>query len=626
ELEARNRDITESLEQQTATSEVLRTISGSPTDVQPVFDMIARSAKRLCNGEFSGVFQFDGELIHLVGHDGLTPEGVEVYNQTFPRPPRQDSAIGRAISSRAIAQIEDVQADPDYGLTSLAQAGTMRCIIGVPMLREGKPIGGIVVWRSVPELFSDKQIELLKTFADQAVIAIANVRLFQELEARNRDVTESLEQQTATSEVLRVISSSPTDTQPVFDMIAESAAHLCSASDAHIFQTSGDKLRLVAKHEGPIPIWSIGDERPINRNWVTGRAIVDRQTIHIEDLSTAETEFPEGAAYARQYGHKTTLATPLLREGTPIGAILIRSQEVRPFTPKQIELLKTFADQAVIAIENVRLFQELTRSLEELKTLGEVGQAVSATLDLQTVLTTIVTHAVELTKTDAGTIYEFDEAEQVFIPQANYGLDEDVIDSLRKSRVRVGDSSAVGRAAMAQTPVQIPDLANEPDYSLPFLHRAGFRALLAVPLLREGRIIGGLVVRRKAAGEFPQEMLNLLQTFATHSVLAIQNARFFREIEDKGQQLEVASQHKSQFLANMSHELRTPLNAIIGYSEMLQEEAEELGQDGFLPDLKNIHVAGKHLLQLINEILDLSKIEAGKMELFLERFDVPTLI
>jgi len=296
--------------------------------------------------------------------------------------------------------------------------------------------------------------------------------------------------------------------------------------------------------------------------------------------------------------------------------------------------VKTFADQAVIAIENVRLFQELqartrqlTRSVEEFQALGEIGQATSSTLDLDKVLQTIVARAVELSKTDAGTIYEFDEAEEIFEPRANFGMSKALVQALRGSRPRLGDlHSGVGRAAAARAAVQIPDLSKEPEYSLPFLHRAGFRALLAVPLLREERIIGGLVVRRKAAGEFPPETLDLLQTFATQSALAIENARLFRQINEKSHELEIASQHKSHFVANMSHELRTPLNAIIGYSEMLEEEAQDVGQESFLPDLKNIRVAGKHLLGLINEILDLSKIEAGKMELFLESFDVPTLV
>jgi signal transduction histidine kinase/DNA-binding response OmpR family regulator len=770
ELEARNREVTEALEQQTATGKVLSTISSSPTDAQPVFDMIARSAKRLCNGEFSGVFQFDGELIHLVGHHGLTTEGIEVYNKAFPRPPAQDSAIGRATLSCAVAHIQDAQADPDYGLTALAQVGTMRCIIGVPMLREGKPIGGLVVWRSVPELFPDKQVELLKIFAEQAVIAIENVRLFQELEARNRDVTESLEQQTATADILKVISSSPTDVQPVFGMIAESARQLCHGEFCGVFRFDGELIHLVG-HHGLTPeaakVYQQAWPGPPGRGSAIGRAILSRGITHIPDVE-ADSEYSQRRV-VQAVKFRSVVAVPMLLKDNPIGGIVVLRSVAAPFPDKQIELLKTFAEQAVIAIENVRLFQELeartqelTRSVGELKALGEIGQAISSTLDLETVLATIVARAVELSRTDAGTIYEFDEAEQVFEPRANYGMSEELVEAFRGSRIGIGDGT-VGQAAAQRTAVQIPDIENEPTHRLRDLHKqAGFRALLAVPLLREERIIGGLVVRRKAPGEFPQDVLELLQTFATQSALAIQNAQLFQEIQAKSQQvaeansamdavlrtieygvlfldsqlriqlsnrayrkmwrvpeelvnskptfhelmeylrrngtyavpdeewedyrkarikaikkgdlapvelqladgkilqyevlalpdggrmltyfeitelkhreaelgvlvdkLEIASQHKSQFLANMSHELRTPLNAIIGYSEMLQEEAEDLGQEGFLPDLNNIHVAGKHLLDLINDILDLSKIEAGKMELFLETFDVATLI
>ena len=319
-------------------------------------------------------------------------------------------------------------------------------------------------------------------------------------------------------------------------------------------------------------------------------------------------------------------------KGRPIGAIIIRRTEVRPFTEKQIKLLETFADQAVIAIENVRLFKELderthelTRSVGELKALGEVSQVVSSTLDLEAVLTRIVSHAVQLSGTDGGAIYEYDEPSEEFLLRATDHMEEELITALRANPPHLGDG-LVGRAASTREPIQIPNILEEHTYALrmrQLLERFGFRASLAVPLLREDRIIGGLVVRRKSTGEFRPEVIELLKTFATQSVLAIQNARLFREIEEKSRQIEAANRHKSEFLANMSHELRTPLNAIIGFSEVLQEKLFGELNEKQAEYTDDILTSGRHLLSLINEILDLSKVEAGRMELELATFDLP---
>ncbi|MBW1844823.1 MAG: GAF domain-containing protein, partial [Deltaproteobacteria bacterium] len=516
------------------------------------------------------------------------------------------------------------------------EGGSIQSILSLPLAAYDNVLGAITFGTAEKNAFTEEDVKIAQSFAMHLALAIDRWHQSQELEARNRDLTEALEQQTATGEILEVISSSHTDVQPVFDMIAESAVHLCHGQFCAVSRFDGELIHLTSTSGlAGTALQAYRDTYPRQPGGgsSTSRAILSGTIVHIPDVAV-EPGFDQGILKSAQIANlRSAVSVPMIRDGRPVGTITVTRSLAEAFPDTQIELLKTFADQALIAIENVQLFQELqtrtgelARSVEDLQGLAEVSQTIGANLDLEIVLATIVTHAVQLTNTDAGTIYEFDEAEQVFLPCINHGISAEVIDSLRKSRQRVGDKSGIGQSAAIRKPFQIPDLLNAPDYPMGAVTKAGFRALLAVPLLREERIIGGLVVRRKTPGEFPRETLDLLQTFAAQSALAIQNARLFQEIEEKGRELEVASRHKSQFVANMSHELRTPLNAIIGYSEMLQEEAEDLGQEDFLPDLRNIHVAGKHLLSLINDILDLSKIEAGKMELYLEHFDVATMV
>jgi len=321
------------------------------------------------------------------------------------------------------------------------------------------------------------------------------------------------------------------------------------------------------------------------------------------------------------------------KENELIGAFVIYRTQVRPFADKQIELVSNFARQAVIAIENVRLLTELrarttdlARSVEELKALGEVSQAVNSTLDINTVLTTIVAKAVQLSTTDAGAIYTFDEARQEFRLRATYGMTEEMIQAIAGQHITVNDAR-MGTATTQRRPVQIPDVRNEPQTPMnDIILREGYRAVLVMPLLRPDRIVGALVVRRKKPGEFPKGIVDLLDTFAVQSVVAIQNARLFREIEEKGRELEVASRHKSQFLANMSHELRTPLNAILGYTELILDSIY-----GEMPAkahavLERVQVNGRHLLGLINDVLDLSKIEAGQLTLSLSDYSLGDVV
>jgi signal transduction histidine kinase len=476
----------------------------------------------------------------------------------------------------------------------------------------------LVIYRKEVQPFTAKQIELVTTFADQAVIAIENARLLSELR-------ESLQQQTATADVLKVISRSTFDLQTVLDTLVQSAARLCEAEHNVIFLRDGNVYRIAARHGMTPELEEYARQHPIfpGRNTVTGRVALESRVVHIPDVF-ADPEYDYGAL--KLGGYRAVLGVPLLREGSCVGVMAISRMVPQPFTATQIELVTTFADQAVIAIENVRLFdevqartRELSQSVGELRALGEVSQAINSTLDVETVLTTIVAKAVQLSGTEAGTIYTFDESRQEFRLRATHGMNEEMIAAIRDRRIGVGET-AIGKAAAERTPIQIADTLKDASLVLDIVMQAGFRALLTVPLLRSDQIIGALVVRRKEPGEFPEHTVKLLQTFADQSVLTIQNARLFREIEDKSRQLEEASQHKSQFLANMSHELRTPLNAILGYTELMADGAYGEPSEKMLGILKRLEANGRHLLGLINDVLDLSKIEAGQLMLELSDY------
>jgi GAF domain-containing protein len=815
ELETRNKDLTEALEQQTATGDILKVISSSRTDVRPVFETIIRNAVRLCSASHGTVFTFDGNLMHIGAHFNVAPEEAEIFGRDYPVALSADRPSGQAVIERRIVNVPDMLASHYSDATKeRARVSANRALLAVPMMRAGTPLGVIAVVRSEPTQFSDSYVSLLQTFADQAVIAIENVRLLNELEARNEDLGESLEQQTATSEILNVISRTPTDESPVFEAIVGSAARLFKRR-AVIRLVQGDKLIARASAGGAARFESV----PLNGESVTAQALAERRLIELPDteapgvpsftanlartagfrtvvyvplvregvgigvialthpeagfrlnenqlallqtfadqaviaienvrlfkelearnkelttaldqqtatsdilrtISRAQTDVrpvfdsivgnaqrllqghsavvtrligneihlaaftktsPEAdaalqASYprriadmpvqaevirgmrpmvwtdsqadqrflrqhelARMRGYRSFVCVPLLRGNEAIGTINVSSRETREFRSEEIALLQTFADQAVIAIENVRLFTELearnkdlTEALEQQTATSEVLKVISrTTVDLKPVFDALLDNATRLCNAQFALLglYEGDEYHYVAHRGANSEFGQWLLD---KGKYKPRADGGIGRMTAARGAIHIPDLREAPGYlngnpiTVALADIGQVRTYLSVPMLKEERVVGGITIYRSEVRPFTQKQIDLVSTFANQAVIAIENVRLFNEIQDKTRQLEVANKHKSDFLAHMSHELRTPLNAVIGFSEVLMDKMFGDVNDKQLDYLKDIHESGKHLLSLINDILDLSKIEAGRMDLELSTFHMPTAL
>ena len=608
----------EALEQQTATAEILQVISSSPTDVQPVFDAIAERARALCDARIGSVARFDGEWVHLVAFHGVSAEASEVMLAAFPMKPGRGGVHARATLERAPVHIADVMADPDFALKEAASRSGLRSNLAVPMLRDGQVIGSIGVGRTEPGLLPDKLVRLLQTFADQAVIAIENVRLFNETK-------EALEQQTATAGILQVISSSVSDTQPVFDAILVSCERLFDGQHMGINLVGADGLVHLAAHRGPAPDREAFERTfpvPLTRESGSGSAILDRRVMHYPDIEAADVP-PYVQRSSRAVMTRSVILAPLLWQERGIGAIFVGRGSAGPFSEKDIALLRTFADQAVIAIQNARLFNETKDALEQQTATSEVLKTISrTTFDLQPVLATLIESASRLCKADKGFVYLREGG--AYQMKVSYRVEPGSIDT-RPLAAEPG--TLVGRTALTREIVHIEDALNDPSYTWKEAQgRLGYRTMLGVPMLREGEPIGVVAMWRDDVRPFSQRDIRVVTTFADQAVIALENVRLLSEIQAKSRELETANKHKSEFLANMSHELRTPLNAIIGFSEVLSEQMFGEVNPKQLEYLQDIHSSGQHLLTLINDVLDLSKIEAGRMELDLSCFDLGLLL
>ena len=628
-------ELRESLQQQTATADVLKVISRSTFDLQAVLDTLVQSAARLCEANSAFLFRRDGEVFRLVANHSFSSE-FEEYVKQHPLPIERGSLAGRTALEAKIIHIPDVKADPEYTLTESISLGRFRTLLGVPLLREGNPIGVIALARTTVRPFTEKQIELMTTFADQAVIAIENVRLFEAEQHRTRELTEALEQQTATAEVLGVISSTPGELSPVFEAMLEKGTRLCEAKFGHLYLYEGGALRVVASHNVPPAFDQARRRGPFHPppGAPAGEVIRTKQTVHIADMAATKDyaeRHPAMVDAVELGGVRTVVIVPMVKDNELIGIISIFRQEVRLFTDKQVALLTNFASQAVIAIENARLLNELRRrtddlseSLQQQTAASEVLQVISrSAFDLRPVFEAVAESSVRLCGADRAFIFRFDG--ELLRMAVAYNAPPEFKDWVARHPIRPGRHSGSARAALERRTIHIPDVRADPEYTYGAKDAEAIRTVLGVPILKGDDLLGVMMIYHlQGVRPFTNKQIALVETFADQAAIAIENVRLFREIQDKSRQLAEASQHKSQFLANMSHELRTPLNAIIGVTEMLREDAEALKQD--LEPLDRVLGAGRHLLALINDILDLSKIEAGRMELHLETFPLAPVI
>ena len=590
-------ELRKSLQQQTATADVLKVISRSTFDLETVLDTLLESATRLCEGHISWIFRRDGEILRWAASYGHTTEvhaKIKDYFKPLEVPVDRGSVVGRAASEAAVIHIPDVLADPEYKWGEAQKIGGYRASLGAPLLREGNVVGVLFVAKTVPQPFTDKQIELVKTFADQAVIAIENTRLLSELR-------ESLQQQTATADVLKVISRSTFDLKSVLSTLVESAAQLCEADLGNIARPKeGGTYQIEASYGQSA---ALADEltrltlKP-GKGSVIGQTALNRATVHILD---AETD-PDYELHKAQRlgGYHTMLGVPLLREGSLVGVFGLARRTVRPFTEKQIELVTTFADQAVIAIENARLFDEvqartrdLSESLQQQTATADVLKVISrSAFDLRTVLQTLIESAARLCDADKGNITR--EKDGIFFRAAeSYGYSPEFVEHVKGMPIDKDRGSATGRALLEKRVIHIPDVKADPEYTLLEGQRLGdYRTVLAVPMLREGIPLGVLTLTRSDVRPFTDKQIELVTTFADQAAIAIENVRLFESVEARTRELATSLEDLrttqdrlvqtqklaslGQLTAGIAHEIKNPLNFVNNFSGVSAELIDEL--------------------------------------------------
>jgi len=631
ELATTNAELTEALEQQTATGEILRVISRSPTDVQPVFDAIVRSAVRLCDGLYGTAHRFDGELLHLTAHHACTPEVLAELQRTFPMRPDRRMMSGRTILTRAVVHVEDLTADPEYP-QHVGRAGGFRSVLAVPMLREGSPVGSIVVIRDQPGAFSATQIELLKTFADQAVIAVENVRLFTALEARTAELTRSVEELWALGEVGRAVSGS-LDMDAVLTSIVSHAVELSQTDAGTIYEFNETAHEFVPRANYGMSdalIEALRESHIGIGESVVGQAAANRAAVQIPDLER-EPHYP--FRFLIDAGFRALLAVPLLREGRVIGGLVVRRKAVGAFPRPVVDLLQTFATQSVIAIQNARLFREIdekSRALEDLsrnqEQLARLSTALQEPLSLAEQLTRVLDAARQVVGLDRLYTWTLSPGGDGLMVSAQAGFGDRDWKDLVGVTVPLEEAGALAAVWRDGEPLLFTEARPLPEalrLRPPYADLAGLRvrSFLLIPMIARGRTVGVLAADNRASrAPIPAHAVELLQTFAAQAAVAVENARLFQEIQDKGRELELASKHKSQFLANMSHELRTPMNAVLGYTDLILGDIFGEVPEPIRETLERIKTNGHHLLSLINDVLDLSKMEAGQLTLSIDDY------